>query len=100
MTLETLLDEIASRGWLVNNLFQRDDGSWQANLRTETHHTAFAIAETPALTLALSIDQIETAIESEKPAEVVVYNGQLYEPTRLESVLAKLLKRPAMDRRI
>jgi hypothetical protein len=65
MTIEDLLDEIADRGWLVNNLFQRADGSWQANLRTATHHTDWGVADSPAIALSLAIDAIETAEEFE-----------------------------------
>lgn len=40
------LAEIAESGWLVNNLFQHDDGTWQANLRKPegdgSRFTAFA----------------------------------------------------------
>ena len=32
MTVEHLLAGIAERGWRVNNLFQREDGKWQANV--------------------------------------------------------------------
>lgn len=31
--MTNLLSDIASRGWLVSNLFQLDDLSWRANLR-------------------------------------------------------------------
>lgn len=33
MTLDEAFLEINDNGWLVNNLYQRDDGSWRANLR-------------------------------------------------------------------
>ena len=45
-TLETVLAEILERGWLVNNLFQLSDGSWQANLRTNLLATEFAYGAT------------------------------------------------------
>lgn len=59
--LETILAEIWDRGWLVNNLFQLDDGTWQANLRNSTSHLEFARADSPALALALTIDLLDTA---------------------------------------
>jgi hypothetical protein len=31
--LDALLQQAASRGLHINNLFQRQDGSWQCNLR-------------------------------------------------------------------
>lgn len=71
--LETLLEEIAERGWLVSNLFQRDDGTWQANLRTPTHHTDYGKGPTPVLALSLAIEAIESAEESH---ETVVSSHQ------------------------
>lgn len=50
-TIESILDEIAESGWLVNNLFQLADGSWQANLRTSTLATAFGRGPTPTSAL-------------------------------------------------
>ena len=61
MDLTNLLDEISERGWLVNNLFQLDNGTWQANLRTSTHHTAWGRGPTPVLALSIAMDGIEAA---------------------------------------
>jgi hypothetical protein len=63
--LEDLLAEITDRGWLVNNLFQRADGLWQANLRSATHHTDWGVALTPADALSIAMNLIDTAEETE-----------------------------------
>lgn len=62
MTLSSLLTEIAERGWLVNNLFQRDSGLWQANLRTQTHACEFAIGTTMEEALSLCLDKLERIV--------------------------------------
>lgn len=62
--IESLFAEIAEAGWLVSNLFQRDDGLWQCNLRSATHHTGFGIAESPAEAIESAIDQIASATET------------------------------------
>ena len=62
MTLSSLLTEIAERGWLVNNLFQRDSGLWQANLRTATHACEFAIGTTMEEALSLCLDKLERTV--------------------------------------
>jgi len=69
-SIETLLTEILDRGWRLTNLFQLDDGRWQANLRTDTYVTEFARAPTPLLALSLAIDAIETAtpLPADEPA--------------------------------
>lgn len=47
MSIYTLFAEIRDRGLLVNNLFQLDDGTWQANLRTLDDCTEFGLGATP-----------------------------------------------------
>jgi len=64
MSLSDLILEANSRGWLLNNLFQRHDTSWQCNLRTATHHTAFGQGSTADLALSRAMDAIESATES------------------------------------
>lgn len=73
MSVDELLLEIEERGWLLNNLFQRDDGSWQCNLRTVTHHTAYGKGPSPDLALAEAIDAIETALETVPDVEALPY---------------------------
>lgn len=85
--LETLLDEIAERGWLLSNLFQLDNGTWQANLRTPTHHTDWGRGPTPSIALSLAIDAIESA-EPTCAHETVVTTGT----PNLFALLANLRK--------
>lgn len=96
-TFESLIEEIFDRGWRVNNLFQRDSGEWQANLRSATHHTKFALAPTAELALALCIDSIERAILSDKPAPTQAFTGTLSRRPTLD-LLARF--RQPCDRRI
>lgn len=50
--IETLLADLASLGFLLNNCYQHDDGTWRVNLRRPDpnspgdHFTAWAIAPT------------------------------------------------------
>lgn len=92
--LTTILAEIWERGWLVSNLFQLHDGTWQANLRNATHHTEFARADSPHLALSLAIDLLETA-EPFPQLSIVSYN----EPARksLADIIAALA--PSIERR-
>lgn len=88
-SLPDLLDEISARGWLVNNLFQLDDGTWQANLRTATHVTVFAYATGPRLALAYAIDLIESAELLPAPVPIIAYD-ELVRPS-LRSLLSRRL---------
>lgn len=97
MTLDLLLTEIAEAGFLVNNLFQRDDGSWQANLRTTTHHCEFAIGSTATEALSLCIDLIETA----EPFDIQPATFSIETKQSIESILSNLLpKKQPFDRRM
>ena len=91
--IEDLLEEINSRGWFLNNLFQLPDGTYQANLRTATKITDFAVADSPSLALALAIDKIESAHKT-KPESIAVFTGDL-DLANLRS----LVKRPTFIRR-
>lgn len=95
MTLTDLLDEIADRGWLVSNLFQLSNGSWQANLRTSTHHTEFGRGPSPELALSLAIEAIEDATEN-APREIVRVNIDHIEakPFDIFALLSKANLRP------
>jgi hypothetical protein len=94
-SLETILAEIWDRGWLVSNLFQLSDGTWQANLRNASSHTEFARADSPDLALALAIDALERAEPFPPPAAIVSYDAP---KVSLESIITKF--RPAISRRI
>lgn len=71
MTLEDLIAEINSTGFLVNNLFQLAPDLWRANLRIDSdpdnRYTCFGDGPTPADALALALDCIETAIVHKRP---------------------------------
>lgn len=54
-SLDRTLALIAANGFLVSNLFQRDDGQWQANIRTATHATEFGLGDSPAEALTDSL---------------------------------------------
>jgi hypothetical protein len=90
MTIDTLLTEISERGWLLNNLFQFDNGDWLANLRTDTHYTQYGRGRTPLEALSLAIDAIETAKEFQ--TKTVTYSIDKTPSTDLSSILAKLQK--------
>lgn len=68
-TVDSLLTEIAERGWTVVNLFQTPDFRWRANLHKyfpESKRylaTRFGVADTAAEALAIAIDHMETAEE-------------------------------------
>ena len=98
MTLEDLLADISSRGWLVNNLFQRDNGTWQANLRTSTHATGYGYANSPALALSLAIDQIESAepLIDQPPSQWSI--GEAPKDDILANLRSKFL--PRVNRRV
>ena|SRR3984885_5125433 len=96
MDLTNLLDEISERGWLVNNLFQLDNGSWQANLRTSTHHTAWGRGLTPVLALSIAMDGIEAA-ELSTIREVEPLSITELDVKTLAQILANLrLSRPPL----
>jgi hypothetical protein len=69
--IEDLFNEIAARGWLVDNLFQVEDGSWKCKLRIKpkledsrkflTTSIAYGVSINEAL--MLSINNIATAKE-------------------------------------
>lgn len=71
--IDSLLSEIADRGWLVSNLFQLAPNLWQANLRTETHHTGWGTGPTPELALSAALDEIENAIPTFTPEVSYTY---------------------------
>ena len=96
-TLETVLAEILDRGWLVNNLFQLSDGSWQANLRTNLLATEFAYGATPLEALALCIDKLERTVP------LIAQSSQSYSisteaPPALGTILSKFKPQPIVRR--
>lgn len=65
--LSDLITSANSSGFLISNLFQLSDGSWQANLRTETYVTEFGRGFTPEEALSDAIDRIETKLPFVQP---------------------------------
>lgn len=66
--LTDLFDEIAERGWFVNNLYQLDSGSWRANLRTADLVTDFGQGTSPAEALSAALDALAFHVEPTTPA--------------------------------
>jgi len=46
-TLEELIAYCEDEGFRLNNLFQLDDGSWQANLRSDDENTFHEFGQGP-----------------------------------------------------
>lgn len=68
MPLSQLIADANAEGWLINNLFQLDDGSWQANLRSATHITAFGVGPDPTTALTSAMFTIAEAQQRVTPA--------------------------------
>jgi hypothetical protein len=60
MTLEELFSEVEVLGLYVNNLFQRHDGKWQANLRDGQQGYEFGRGDTPVAAMRECIDKART----------------------------------------
>jgi hypothetical protein len=83
--ISTLLDEIADRGWFLNNLFQRNDGSWRCNLRDYTVATGWGQGHSSTVA-------IEAAMASSERYELVANVapeglGSPFDPPSLLSLL-------------
>lgn len=100
MTLESLLTEIAEAGFLVNNLFQREDHSWQANLRSADGHTAFAYGHSALDALALCLDLLEEVEAPIENLESYSISSDNETKANLREVLGKLIPKQKMNRRI
>jgi len=74
LTLEDLIASINSEGWIVNNLFQRNTGVWQANLRStdDRYFTEFGLGQSPFEALSEALSKIETKERYPDPEEVTV----------------------------
>lgn len=61
MTLEELIQEVTRQGLRINNLFQLDNGRWQANVTDGTKYWEFGRGDTAiaALEAALHISSTE-----------------------------------------
>jgi hypothetical protein len=74
-SLPAILAEVSAQGWLVNNLFQLDDGSWRADLRDATRFTRFGNGPTPSAALdaaldAMTFDRPPSAIATWAPSAI------------------------------
>lgn len=64
--LDDLIAEANEAGWLLNNLFQLSDGSFRANLRSDTHATLFGEGQTPEEALASALTSAIVPIATPK----------------------------------
>ena len=92
--IESLLEELSERGWMVNNLFQLSPTVWQANLRSPTHHTAFAQGPTAAIALDNAMVLLEDPISTPDPPtcahSIAELNKSLADMDVLATILANL----------
>jgi hypothetical protein len=88
MTLEEIIADITSAGFLVNNLFQCNTKQWQANLRNAHGATNFHIADTPAEALEgcmLKLNDLVPFIENTGTYTTDGPRPSLYDLIRRES---------------
>jgi hypothetical protein len=78
-TIADLIATIQQDGFLLNNLFQRDDGLWQANLRPANPERAgvgqaFAVAASPqaALTQVIAACPVVADNKTAAPRRLVI----------------------------
>lgn len=70
MEIADLVEAIAARGCRLNNLFQRQDGEWQANVCRDG--TCFEYGKGPTMRAALS-DALSKVSEMPKPADGEIF---------------------------
>lgn len=58
MTLESIIYKINLEGFRVLNLFQRKDGSWQANLCNDEKCWEFGVAGSPKVALQIAFESV------------------------------------------
>ncbi len=98
MSLDNLIEECAAGGWLLNNLFQFDDGEWCANLRSaDGRFTHFGKGPTAEVALGLTIAKIAQAEFSDQEGSAVVFYAE-----QRQSLLEQLglMAKPEPVRRI
>lgn len=96
--MDELFAELAGDGWLVNNLYQLDDGSWRCNLRRpDTDGDWFTVfAEAPS-----AYDAIAECMDQRQEAEFVVIKAQGFTiDTTKPSLLSLGLAKPINIRRL
>lgn len=62
MTIEQLFAQTAALSLYVNNLFQRHDGRWQANLRDNSECYEFGRGDTPVEALTCAIEKAKKSL--------------------------------------
>jgi hypothetical protein len=82
--LEDFIAEINARGYLINNLFQRTSGVWQANLRADFEDGSifhgFGEGDTPAIALSAALDQTELDGRFRARSVIHAFTGEVIEP--------------------
>lgn len=68
MTIEEMLRELSACGWRLNNLYQLDNGQWQANARLSDKCSEFRRGSTAAEALARVLDAIPKPTEEDLSA--------------------------------
>lgn len=63
MTIEELFAEINATGLKINNLFQRHDDRWQANLRDDKHGYEFGRGDTPVAALKECFEKAKVSLQ-------------------------------------
>lgn len=74
--LEDLIDRLNSTGWLVNNLYQTNDGQWRANLRNSSHCTAYGTGDTPSEALEAAMLEATWVPIRENPIQFVFMHNR------------------------
>lgn len=100
-SIEELFAEIGEMGWLVNNLYQLDDGSWRANIRRGQWFTQFGKGDSPMEAMSEAMDKMSSAEESKEEAQTKVYDGPEI-PTEVKINMSQIMSRlvPKITRRI
>lgn len=75
MSLDAAIERANSLGLRVHNLFQRDDGTWQANVRRRKadakhdYHHAYGRGDTPGFALNYAIEIAEEDLANGLPED-------------------------------
>ena len=93
MTLDEILTTLTASGWLVNNLFQLADGSWQANLRNDSSATPFGFGPTPAEALGAAFDDLRQTYPLIEPPSTFAIDT-----SPIPSLLSLIPRRPVYRR--
>lgn len=65
--LADLIHEVHALGLRVNNLFEKDDGCWQANLRDAEGGHAFGFGDSPENALWRALERAKQALATRPP---------------------------------